>query len=61
LRAWAVISAVFMAFAWLAGRLFGPFEPWTLKRKLAWAALACLLTVIAFMTLYFLDRESWND
>ena len=40
LRAWAVVSAVFMAFAWLAGRLFGPFESWTLKRKLAWAALA---------------------
>ena len=61
MRAWAVVSAVFMAFAWLAGRLFGPFEPWTLKRKLAWTALACLLTVVAFMALYFLDRETWND
>lgn len=61
LRTWALVSAIFMAFAWLASRLLGPFKPWTLKRKLASAAMACLLIVVVFMILYFLDHEAWND
>lgn len=61
LTAWGVISVFFMILAWIAGRFFGPFKPWTLKRKLGWTALACLLVVLAFVVLYFLDRESWND
>lgn len=61
LRGWAVVSAVFMAFAWLASRLFGPFQPWTLQRKLKWAAWACLGFVAAVMALFALDREHWND
>jgi hypothetical protein len=58
---WGGISLIFMAVGWLAGLLFGPFKPWTLKRKLATAALACVLVVAAMMALYFLDPETWND
>ena len=61
LKAWGIISFIFMALGWLAGRLFGPFKPWTLKRKLGVAVLSSLLVVAVFMGLYFLDRESWND
>jgi len=61
LTAWGVISAVFMILAWIVGHLFGPFKPWALGRKLGLAALACLLVVIAFVALYFLDKETWND
>lgn len=61
LTAWAVISGVFMALGWLAGLVFGPFKPWTLKRKLGVITLASILVVVTFMGLYFLDRESWNN
>jgi len=61
LTTWGVISAVFMFLAWVAGHFFGPFKPWTLKRKMGWMAVACLLVIAVFMLLYFLDRESWND
>lgn len=33
LTAWGFISLGFMAVAWIAGHFFGPFKPWTLKRK----------------------------
>lgn len=61
LQIWGGISLVFMAVGWLAGLAFGPFEPWTLKRKLGAAALACFLMVAVMMLLYFLDPELWND
>ena len=61
LWAWGGISLMFMAVAWIAGRFFGPFKPWTLKRKLGWAALACTMVVAVMMVLYFLDPETWND
>ena len=61
LTAWGFISAIFMGLAFIAGHFFGPFKPWTLKRKLGVAALACLLVVIAFLALYLLDQELWND
>jgi hypothetical protein len=61
LKAWGIISLIFMALGWLAGRVFGPFNPWTLKRKLGVAVLSSLFVVAVFMGLYFLDRETWND
>ena len=40
---WAGIALVFMAIGWVAGRFFGPFKPWSLKRKLGTTALACAI------------------
>lgn len=61
LTAWGFISAGFMLLAWIAGRLFGPFKPWTLKRKLGFTALACVGFTLVFVLLYFLDIEMQND
>ena len=61
LKVWGVISVVFMVLSWIAGRIFGPFKPWTLGRKLGVTALACMLVIITFIVLYFLDKASWND
>lgn len=58
---WGGISLIFMATAWVAGLFLGPFKPWTLKRKLGTAALACTIVVAIMMVLYFLDPETWND
>ena len=58
---WGVISVIFMLIGWVAGLFIGPFKPWSLKRKLGVAALACVLFVVLMMVLYFLDRETWND
>ena len=58
---WSGISLMFMAIGWVVGLLFGPFKPWTLKRKLGTAALACTVVVAVMMVLYFLDPETWND
>jgi uncharacterized membrane protein YdcZ (DUF606 family) len=60
LTAWGLISAVFMFLGWIAGVVFGPFTPWTLKRKLGAAALACVLVLAAFVALYVSDSEMWN-
>ena len=60
LTTWGVISGVFMGLAWISGRIFGPFEPWTLKRKLGVAALACVLILAAFVALYLADPDMWN-
>lgn len=48
LKAWGVLSLVAMGIASLVSRLFGPFEPWTLKRKLRLVALLCLIFPLAF-------------
>lgn len=60
LRAWAVISLVFMLLALIAGWLFGPFKPWTLRRKLGLIALACVLLMAGFVAAYFADPEEFN-
>lgn len=60
LRAWAVISLVFMLLALIAGWLFGPFKPWTLRRKLGLIALACVLLLAGFAAVYFADPEEFN-
>ena len=48
LKAWSVLSLVAMGISSLVNRLFGPFEPWTLKRKLRLVALLCLIFPLAF-------------
>lgn len=60
LRAWAVISLVFMLLALIADWLFGPFKPWTLRRKLSLIALACVLLMAGFVAMYFADPEGFN-
>jgi len=61
LRAWAVISLVFMLLALIADWLFGPFEPWTLRRKLGLIALTCVLLMAGFVAVYFAEPEEFRD
>jgi hypothetical protein len=60
LRAWAAIALVFMLLALIAGWMFGPFKPWTLRRKLGLIAWACVLLMAGFVAVYFADPEAFN-
>lgn len=42
LKAWGIASLGLMLLAWLLGMIFGPFKPWTLRKKLKVTLLACL-------------------
>jgi magnesium-transporting ATPase (P-type) len=58
--AWAVLSLAFMVIGWAANALFGPFRPWTLKRKLLVAVLACAALMAGFVGTYALSPEQFN-
>ena len=51
LGTWAMMSVVFAVLGWGVNALFGPFKPWTLRRKLALVAVACLLIPVSFRLL----------
>jgi len=55
MKIWALGSLVLMVIGWLARLLFGPLKPWTLKRKLGFAALACLSLLAGFLSVFFLS------
>lgn len=59
-RTWAFLSLVFMGIAWLANILFGPFQPWTLKRKLVLAGVASVVLFFGFLGVYYLSPEMFN-
>jgi hypothetical protein len=61
LTAWGVMSLAFMVIGWLSARVFGPRKPWSLKRKVAMAALASVFVVVILLALYFSDAATWND
>lgn len=60
MKAWALLSLVFMVIAWLANTLFGPFQPWTLKRKLGLAGVASVVLFVGFVGVYKLSPEMFN-
>lgn len=60
MKVWAVVSLVFMAFAWLFNLLFGPFEPWPLKRKLRLLALICLMFPVGFLIFEFAAPDRFH-
>lgn len=60
MRAWAILSLVFMVISWLVSVLFGPFQPWPLKRKLTATGLACVVLMAGFVGVYFLSPETFN-
>jgi len=60
MKAWAVLSLAFMVISWAVGALFGPFQPWTLKRKLLLAGLGCVALMAAYVGIYALSPEMFN-
>lgn len=60
MKAWVILSLVLMVIGWLVNIVFGPFQPWSLKRKLGAAGLACVVLMAGFMGVYFLSPETFN-
>ena len=60
LKVWSGLSLVFFVLSLIAGWLFGPFKPWSLKRKLAFAGLGSVILIAAFAMVYFLDPSQFN-
>jgi len=60
LNAWALLSLAFMLTGAVLSRLLGPLPSFTLKHKLALAAAASTVVIVAFAILYFIDREGWG-
>ena len=60
MKIWALASLVFMLVAWVASALLGPFDPWTLKRKLGLASLGSVGLVAGFLAVYFLSPDMFN-
>lgn len=60
MKIWALGSLLLMVLGWLANLLFGPFQPATLKRKLAYAGLGSLALMAGFVAVYFLSPGLFN-
>jgi hypothetical protein len=60
LRLWGGLSLVFLLLSLLVGWIFGPFKPWTLKKKLSVAALCSLVLVVGFILVYLFDSSMFN-
>jgi hypothetical protein len=59
-KAWSLLSLAFLLLALAVNWAFGPFKPWSLKRKLGIAGLCCLALLAGFVAVYFADREPFN-
>lgn len=60
LKAWSLLSLAFLLLALGVNWAFGPFKPWSLKRKLGTAGLCCLALLAGFVAVYFADAEQFN-
>jgi len=60
LRSWSIASLVFMLASMALSALFGPFKPWTLKRKLLFVFLGILVLLAGFFFNYFAGSENFN-
>ncbi len=56
LRIWSIGSLTLMILALLIRWIFGPFKPWSLKRKLATVALICAVWVVAVVISFVLTQ-----
>ena len=59
-KIWGIISLAFMLLAWLLGLLFGPFKPWTLKKKLTVTLMACLVLESGYFWCFFAFPDEFN-
>lgn len=60
LKVWGYLSLALMLIALLVNWIFGPFKPWTLKRKLGVAALCCVVLLAGLFTIYFARPDEFN-
>ena len=60
LSAWAFLSLAFMLAGLVLSPLFGPFQPWTLKRKIQFAGVAVVLLLAGFVGIYYAVPQNFN-
>jgi len=60
MKAWVILSLAFMIIGWIVSIVFGPFQPWTLKRKLMVAGLGSTVLMAGFVAIYYLGVEMFN-
>ncbi len=57
---WFVISLAFMLVNMALSAWLGPFQPWSLKRKILYAGFGCLLFFAGLVWVYFAGNENFN-
>lgn len=60
LSSWAVLSLVFMLASIILSLLFGPFQPWALKRKLQIATGGTVLLLAGMAANYYAAPQNFN-
>jgi hypothetical protein len=60
LSAWAVLSLAFMLAGMVVSSLFGPFQPWTLKRKFLIAGAGVVLILAGMAVNYYAVPQNFN-
>ena len=57
---WSVLSLVFMVTGMVISTLFGPFQPWRLKRKVLLAGVGAVLLLTGLVGVYYMTPEKFN-
>ncbi len=60
LRAWSITPLGFMLASMSLSALFGPFKPWTLKRKLLLAGFGVMLILAGLVFNYYANTQNFN-
>ena len=60
LSGWAVLSLVFMLAGIVLSAMFGPFQPWALKRKLLIAGVGTVLLLAGMLANYYVAPQNFN-
>jgi len=60
LRAWFIVSLLFMLISMILSRWLGPFPARSLKRKISYAAVGCLLLLAGLILNYYAVPENFN-
>jgi len=60
LSAWAVLSLAFMLAGFILSSLLGPFQPWTLKRKILIAGAGVVLLLAGMAANYYAAPQNFN-
>jgi hypothetical protein len=60
LKAWSILSLAFMLASMAISAVFGPFQPWTLKRKLLFTSLGVGLLLAGLVSNYYANAQAFN-
>ena len=60
LSSWAMLSLIFMLAGIIISALFGPFQPWALKRKILIAGSGAVLLLAGMVANYYAAPQNFN-